>query len=358
MLDSVVTTAALAGDVTAGAAGWCAGRARRCTRNSTRRRQSLPVIETPYNRSRFSMQQSALAFRDADDFVRGLSPFLEMGAYEWLWAQPGATFKKLADRFRARPDALPSDFVSHDLAIATAREVVATLAGRGVPRFGLAINQTYEYPKELRDARHPVEVLYYLGSWNLVETNGVAVVGTRKPSQDALAETAALVRLLVAHDWTIVSGLAEGIDTQAHTTAFAAGGRTIGVIGTPICEAYPRANAELQRRIADTFLVVSQVPVLRYYQQIWMQNRSFFPERNITMSALTHGTIIVEASDTSGTLIQARAALQQGRKLFILDRCFHDPDLKWPHEYVRRGAVRVRDYAEIVEALGDVRRNR
>lgn len=304
------------------------------------------------------MQQSALAFREADDFVRGLSPFLEMGAYEWLWAQPGATFKKLADRFRASPDALPSDFVAHDLAVATAREVIATLAARGVPRFGLAINQTYEYPKELRDARHPVEVLYYLGSWNLVETNGLAVVGTRKPSAEALAETAALVRTLVAADWTIVSGLAEGIDTQAHTTALAENGRTIGVIGTPICEAYPRANADLQRRIADAFLVVSQVPVLRYYQQIWMQNRAFFPERNVTMSALTHGTIIVEASDTSGTLIQARAALQQGRKLFILDRCFHDPDLKWPHEYVRRGAVRVRDYTEILEALGDVHRDR
>ena len=304
------------------------------------------------------MQQSALAFRDADDFVRGLSPFLEMGAYEWLWAQSGVTFEKLADRFRARPDALPSDFVPHDLARATARDVAATFAARGVQRFGLAINQTYEYPKALRDARHPVEMLYYLGSWNLVETNAIAVVGTRKPSPDVLTETAALVQTLVANEWTIVSGLAEGVDTQAHETALAAGGRTIAVIGTPISEAYPRANADLQRRIADAFLVVSQVPVLRYYQQAWMQNRSFFPERNITMSALTLGTVIVEASDRSGTLIQARAALQQGRKLFILDRCFHDPDRKWPHEYVRQGAIRVRDHAEIVEALRDVHRNR
>ena len=78
------------------------------------------------------MQQSALALRDADDFVRGVSPLLELGAYEWLWAQPGATFKSIADRFRARPDALPSDFVPHALAERTARAVVA-YGGEVVP---------------------------------------------------------------------------------------------------------------------------------------------------------------------------------------------------------------------------------
>ncbi len=304
------------------------------------------------------MQQTALAFHDADDFVRGVSPLLELGAYEWLWAQPGATFKSLADKFRTRPDALPSDFVPHTLAESTAREVLAKLASRGVERFGLTIHPTYEYPKELRDARHPVELLYHLGTWNLVETNAVAVVGTRKPSGDALAETDALVRALVAEEWTIVSGLAEGIDTRAHETTLAAGGRTIAVIGTPISEAYPRTNADLQRRLAEEFLVVSQVPVLRYFQQTWKHNRSFFPERNVTMSALTLASIIVEASDTSGTLFQARAAIQQGRKLFILDRCFENPALAWPHEYERQGAIRVRDHAEIVEALRDVHRGR
>ncbi len=302
--------------------------------------------------------QSALAFRDADEYVRGVSPLLEMGAYEWLWAQPGATFKTIADRFRAHPDALPSDLVRHDVADATAREVIEKLGSRGVTRFGIAINRTYEYRKELRDARHPVEVLYHLGTWNLLETKTIAVVGTRKPSAEALTETEALVREIVAEDWTIVSGLAEGIDTQAHTTALATGGRTVAVIGTPISEAYPRANAALQRRIAEQFLVVSQVPILRFYQQMWMQNRSFFPERNITMSALTAGTIIMEASDTSGTLIQARAALQQGRKLFIMDRCFHEPGLKWPHEYVKQGAHRIREYGEIVEVLRGVHRDR
>jgi DNA processing protein len=76
-------------------------------------------------------------------------------------------------------------------------------------------------------------------------------------------------------------------------------------------------------------------------------NRLFFPERNATMSALTEATVIVEAGDTSGTLIQARHALQQGRKLFILDSCFRIPDLRWPSKFLERGAIRISEYDEI-----------
>lgn len=305
------------------------------------------------------MQQTALAFHDAEDFIRGVSPLRELGAYEWLWTQPGATFKTLAKKFRAHPDKLPSDFVPSEIAEATATEVRDALAARGVPHFGVQLRQSYEYPQVLREARHPLELLYHLGTWNFIETDAVAVVGTRKASADALAETDSLVRALVAEDWTIVSGLADGIDTQAHTSAFDASGRTIAVIGTPISETYPRANAELHARIARDFLVVSQVPVLRYYRQTWMQNRAFFRDRNITMAALTRASIIVEAGEMSGARILARAAAEQGRPLFILDRCFHDPAARWPHAFVEQhGAVRVRNHAEVLEALRGVHRDR
>lgn len=305
------------------------------------------------------MQQTALAFNDAEDFIRGVSPLRELGAYEWLWAQPGASFKTLANKFRAHPAKRPSDFVPAEIADATAAEVQRILAARGVPQFGVQLRQSYEYPQALRDARHPLEMLYYLGTWNFIETDAVAVVGTRKASPDALAETDALVRALVAEDWTIVSGLAEGIDTQAHTSVLDASGRTIAVIGTPISEIYPRANAELHARIARDFLVVSQVPVLRSSQQTWMQNRAFFRERNITMAALTRASIIVEAGEMSGARILARAAVELGRPLFILDRCFRDPAARWPHAFAEEhGAVRVRDDAEVLEALRGVRRNR
>jgi DNA processing protein len=140
------------------------------------------------------------------------------------------------------------------------------------------------------------------------------------------------------------------VDTVAHETAIAEGGRTVAVIGTPLSHSYPKENIELQRRIAEEFLLISQVPVKRYERQDYRRNRLFFPERNVTMSALTEATIIVEAGETSGTLIQARAALHQGRKLFILDSCFRR-GLSWPQKYADKGAIRVVDYDDIGQHL-------
>ena len=88
----------------------------------------------------------------------------------------------------------------------------------------------------------------------------------------------------------------------------------------------------------------------RYEMQTFRGNRLFFPERNATMSALTDATVIVEAGDTSGTLIQANAALEQGRKLFVLDNCF-GRGLRWPERLAANGAIRVREYGEIAEQL-------
>lgn len=208
-----------------------------------------------------------------------------------------------------------------------------------------------EYPQKLRDARHPIEVLYYQGWWDLVNTPSVAVVGSRKVSDEGVRRTRKLVRCLVNDGFTIVSGLAEGVDTCAHKTALEFGGKTIAVIGTPLSHNYPKQNSELQKKIREEFLLISQVPFQRYLDQDFRSNRIFFPERNVTMSALTEATIIVEASDTSGTLIQARAALAQGRKLFILDSCFHNSSISWPAKYEAQGAIRVRDYDDIRKHL-------
>lgn len=276
----------------------------------------------------------------------------EMGAYEYLWRQPNTSTKKLAELFEANPGQLPSELVDDEAAESTASEVVAQLTKRGIRRFGVRINGTPDYPSGLRDATEPIELLYFLGSWELAEApRRVAVVGTRKITPEGAARTRKLVRALVEHDFTIVSGLAQGVDTIAHQTAIESGARTIAVIGTPISEVYPRENADLQRRIASEFLLVSQVPVLRYKAQGPNGNRLFFPERNKTMSALTDATIIVEASETSGTLIQAKAALDQGRKLFILESNFHNQAITWPARFEKLGAIRVREFEDIRREL-------
>lgn len=281
-----------------------------------------------------------------------ISPRVEFGAYEALWLEQGATFKTLADKFAADPSALPSDFVSAQLSRACADDVMKALKNAGVHQFGVRINHAGEYPKKLRDARHPVELLYYQGEWELTETRSVAVVGSREASSDGVRRASRIARELVDRGFSVVSGLAKGIDIAAHTAAIERGGKTIAVIGTPLGVYYPRENASMQDEIAKNYLLISQVPVLRYSKQAVPQNRLFFPERNITMSALTEGTIIVEAGETSGTLTQARAALHQGRKLFILDSCFQRSDITWPKRFEEQGAIRVRDPEDIWSALG------
>jgi len=295
--------------------------------------------------------QEALAFND-DIASRAISPFREMGAYEALWLKKGTTFNRLAKMFGERPASVPSDFIENiEEAYSFAEEVVNRLERSGVFRFGVTVHGAGEYPANLRDATNPVELLYFQGWWDLVHSRSVAIVGTREPSSLGIARAKKLSRLLVEHDFTVVSGLARGIDTVAHTTALERGGRTIAVIGTPLSEAYPKENGELQKRIAEDFLLVSQIPVIRYSNQNFRVNRFFFPERNKTMSALTEATVIVEAGETSGTLVQARAALAQKRKLFILNNCFENPKLSWPRVLESKGAIRIRDFDDILDNL-------
>lgn len=282
---------------------------------------------------------------------RTVSPFIEIGAYEFLWLEPKTTFKRLADRFAKYPNALPSNFVDYEIAVATAETVRDRFHAIGVDHFGVRINRAGDYPSKLRHARHPIELLYFQGTWELSEKRSIAVVGSRKVSDDGIRRTRKLVAGLAERNFTIVSGLAEGVDTVAHTKALELGANTIAVIGTPLGHHYPKANRELQERIARDHLLISQVPLLRYSNQDWRINRGFFPERNATMSALTEATVIVEASDTSGTLTQARAALYQRRKLFILDSCFQRSDISWPQRFADQGAIRVKTLDDIYDVL-------
>ncbi|MDR5615282.1 MULTISPECIES: DNA-processing protein DprA [unclassified Arsenophonus] len=292
-----------------------------------------------------------LNFSSLDSFDHVISPFEEMAAYEALWSENGATFRSIADRFRKYPDTIPSRMVTENVR-KEFKEILKDIFDRfQVKHFGIRIHGANEYPEKLRDAKHPIEVFYYQGWWDLINTRNVAVVGSRRVSEEGKKRTRKLVKCLIEDNFTIVSGLAEGVDTEAHRTALDAGGNTIAVIGTPLSHFYPKQNIELQQRIRENYLLISQVPFKRYLDQDYRTNRLFFPERNATMSALSEATIIVEASDTSGTLTQARAALDQGRKLFILDSCFQNSTISWPAKYEARGAIRVKNYQDIKDNL-------
>jgi DNA processing protein len=148
--------------------------------------------------------------------VRSISPRRELGAYEALWLEKGATFKTIAEKFASVPIAVPSDFVPGAVADARAAEVLMTLKKAGVSRFGTRLNLTGNYPPKLRDARHPVEMLYFQGTWELVEARCVAVVGSRNPSEDGKLRAGKLSRALVERGFTVVSGLATAL---AHSAA-------------------------------------------------------------------------------------------------------------------------------------------
>lgn len=289
-----------------------------------------------------------------DDFtlVNSIEPLKEIMAYEALWNRDKSSFKTLSELFKNSPGKKPSDHAT-DLEIQMMADEISKLLWKEGSKYkpNLLINNSIDYPSKLKDAQEPVEVLYYSGNLDYLFTNSIAVVGSRKPSEYGIRRAQKLTKLLVKDGFTIVSGLATGIDTVAHKTALESKGKTIAVIGTPLNEFYPKENRSLQEYIAKHHLLVSQVPYYRYSKQSFRGNRLFFPQRNKTMSAITDATVIIEASDTSGTLIQAKAALYQKRKLFILESCFQNKNITWPERFLKQGAIRVKEYEDIIKHL-------
>src|SRR6266849_8893923 len=124
---------------------------------------------------------TAAALGDPTSFTHPVSPFRELGAYEALWTEPKASFRTIAEKFRAHPGSLPSDFVPEVEALHHAALAKRMLEDAGIDRFGVRVHGAGEYPEKLRQAEYPVELLYFQGWWDLADSPSVAVVGTREP---------------------------------------------------------------------------------------------------------------------------------------------------------------------------------
>lgn len=190
------------------------------------------------------------------------------------------------------------------------------------------------YPGLLAAAYDHPPLIFVAGRMKPRDERSVAVIGSREASPQGTRMAAALAEHLVRGGYTVVSGLAAGIDTAAHSAALARGGRTIAVIGTGLSRCYPRSNVILQRRIAAQCAVVSQ------FLPDAPPSRESFPLRNALMSGLSLATVIVEASATSGTRTQARCALRQGRPVFLLEPVLRH---RWARELAERTSVHVVD---------------
>lgn len=200
-----------------------------------------------------------------------------------------------------------------------------------------------EYPANLRTIHNRPPLLFVRGHLTPSDERSVAVVGTRKPSEDGLRYAREVAAGLSEAGYAVVSGLAAGIDTAAHVSTLNCGGRTLAVIGTGIRRAYPAENAELQGRIASEAAVVSQ---------FWPDappTKTSFPMRNVVMSGLSRATVVVEAADKSGARMQARFALEHGRPVFLLESLLA---YEWAREYAERpGTHVIRSVAEVVERV-------
>ncbi len=196
------------------------------------------------------------------------------------------------------------------------------------------------------ERKNAPEHLYLEGHEELLGARvRVSVVGTRRPSELGTKRAARLAHFLVQQGYVVVSGLAAGIDTVAHTVTINEGGNTIAVLGTGLDRAYPPENIGLLEEIKRDHLALSQFEAGKPFQP------SFFPRRNRTMALLSHASVIVEAGSRSGTKHQGYEALRLGRPLFILRSVVESDDLDWPREMLDYGARVLSEPAELGELL-------
>ncbi len=246
---------------------------------------------------------------------------------------PGS-WAEVADAVEAAGTASPLVATRFEAAEATDRWLAA-LDGlfAGDPELGIVTVLDDDYPANLARVFNRPPFLFVRGRLLAGDARSVAVVGARQPSDAGRRTTRVLAARLAQAGVTVVSGLARGLDTDAHTAALAAGGRTIAVLGSGIRCPYPPENADLALRIGRSGAVVSQ---------FWPDappSRTSFPRRNVVTSGIALATVVVEASATSGARLQARLAREHGRPIFLVDSLVHCE--AWAATLVEQGGATV-----------------
>ncbi len=261
--------------------------------------------------------------------------------YADLVEEAGTAIAVLNDE-RATPETLfddaPDAGAEHDLASATTEIEQWERAGMRL----LTVLDS-GYPDNLRTVHDRPPLIFVAGELLPEDARSIAVVGARDATPAGIAAARAIAEQAAADGYTVMSGLARGIDTVAHTTALEHHSRTVAVIGTGLRRAYPPENAELQRRIIREGAVVSQ---------FWPDappSKHTFPMRNAVMSGMSLASVVVEASERSGSRMQARLALEHGRPVFLPEALTEQP---WARRLAERpGAYVFRSPGEITAVV-------
>lgn len=203
------------------------------------------------------------------------------------------------------------------------------------------------WPALLNQLPDPPVVLWAQGDLQALEGPGLAMVGTRKPTAEGSGHAQAFARELASRGWCIVSGMALGVDGVAQRAALAAGGHSIAVLGCGVDVIYPARHRELHEQLSTQpgGLLLSEHPPGTVVRP------AFFPRRNRIVTGLSLGTLVVEATEKSGSLVSARLALEQGRELFALPGSLHNVQARGCLQLLRNGATLVRHVEDILAEL-------
>jgi len=304
----------------------------------------------------------------------------ELGAWLRLTLSPGVgngAARRLLARFGLPQDIFrqPESALQHCVTLAQAKALCTVASGweallettwhwlegadpQGPARAVITLGDA-RYPQSLLDTEDPPLLMYLMGAARLLAQNPfptarcLAVVGSRNPTAQGADNARLFSRALRGAGFTIVSGLALGVDAAAHEGAldvssdpFAeATPATIAVVGTGLDRVYPRKNLDLAHRIAAHGVLVSEYPLGT------PPLAANFPKRNRIISGLSQGTLVVEAALASGSLITARMAAEQGREVFAIPGSIHAPQSRGCHALIRQGAKLVESAQDVLEEL-------
>ncbi|MGJ8668915.1 MAG: DNA-processing protein DprA [Oceanococcus sp.] len=207
------------------------------------------------------------------------------------------------------------------------------------------------YPSKLRDLADPPLILFCHGDTDLLNTQQIAMVGSRNPSPAGARHARQFAQDIASRGLTVTSGLAMGIDAMAHHGCLAANGLTIAVTGTGLDRVYPASNKALAKDIAHQGLLLSE------FLPGTPARKENFPRRNRLIAALAMGTLVIEAALRSGSLITARLASELGREVFAMPGSVDNPMARGCHKLIRQGAKLVETTDDILEELGPIMDN-